>query len=88
MESDSSFGYTVAGKDPTTVRTYSTFPSQRDEPSRSVSSEKFIEFLKTIAYIKSVAGESITKLTDLDNLVQFYVTPMECYVERTDALTE
>lgn len=39
-------------------------------------------------YIEFVAGESITKLTDLDNLVQFYVTP-EYYVERTnDALME
>lgn len=32
---------------------------------------------------KSIAGESITKLTDLDNLVQFYITPMP-----NDALIE
>jgi len=43
-------------------------------------------FLQTTTYYtryEFIAGESITKLTDLDNLVQFYITPI-----LTDALIE
>lgn len=30
-------------------------------------------------YIKYFTGESITRLYDLDNLVEFYITPMPNY---------
>jgi len=40
-------------------------------------------FSEAIAYIILIVGETITKLTDLDNLVQFYMTPIP-----NDALIE
>lgn len=82
MESDASFGYAAARKDSATIRAHCTFPSQRAELIRSVFLKTHL-FSETIAYIILIAGETITKLTDLDNLVQFYMTPIP-----NDALIE
>ncbi|XP_072762738.1 uncharacterized protein [Anoplolepis gracilipes] len=68
------------------------FRSQLWNPTRRLATqlrEKIQQpYAHTVRFLHnemSLAGESITKLTDLDNLVQFYLTP----IERTnDALIE
>lgn len=38
----------------------------------------YCTFLETfLTYVESIAGESITKLIDMDNLVQFYLPEIE-----------
>ncbi|KAL0118269.1 hypothetical protein PUN28_009133 [Cardiocondyla obscurior] len=79
-----------------TITNLPNFRSQLWNPTRRLASqlrEKIQQpYAHTVRYLHndmSFSGEPITKLIDLDNLVQFYITPMECYVERTnDALME
>ncbi|EGI57597.1 PREDICTED: uncharacterized protein LOC105153664 [Acromyrmex echinatior] len=78
-----------------TITNIPNFRSQLWNPTRRLATqlrEKIQQpYAHTVRFLHnemSLAGESITKLIDLDNLVQFYITP-EYYVERTnDALME
>lgn len=85
MESDAPLSCAITRKNSTTVRAHRSFSSQRDEFNRLVHlfGSSLLRVRNNPAYNESIAGESITKLTDLDNLVQFYITPMP-----NDALIE
>ncbi|XP_019888706.1 uncharacterized protein LOC105283875 isoform X2 [Ooceraea biroi] len=73
-----------------TITNIPNFRSQLWNPTRRLATqlrEKIQQpYAHTVRFLHnemSLAGESITKLTDLDNLVQFYITPI-----MTDALIE